>query len=297
MLKLTSQPLRKMRLSAQYSYDERDNKTDIEDYYYYLADGRIVMTAVPRQNDPLSYRRHLLDLTANYRINSKMSLRGGYQYKHMHRDSLEQERETTREHTLSAKWKYRVNPEWDLALYGESMERTGSAYQTRTNENPAMRVFNLADVERTKVGTSVNYLPNDRLSLGLTAEYLNDDYTDSALGLTEAQQPSLLLNAGYLISDQISTHAFYSHEEFKSTNAGTDDAKTVTPNWHAELKDTIDSVGLGAKFTGLFRKWDFGADLVYTRSRGEIDMSSSITQINNPDRRPNSIPAFSSSPT
>ena len=283
MLKLTSQPVRPLRLSAQYRYDERDNKTDIEDYYYSLADGRVVMTAVPRQNDPLSYKRHQFDLTANYRINSKMSLRGGYQYKHTHRDSNDQERDTTREHTLSAKWNYRANPEWNLALYGEALRRSGSTYDPRINENPAMRVFNLSDVDRYKVGTTINYMPTDRLSLGMTAEYLDDDYSDSPLGLTEAQQPSLLLNASYLINDKISAHAFYSHEEYKSSNAGADDGNRITPDWWAELKDTIDSVGLGAKFSGLFRKWDFGADLVYTRSLGEIDMSTSITQINNPD--------------
>ena len=283
MLKLTSQPLRRLRLSAQYRYDERDNDTDIEDYYYALADGRVVMTAVPRQNDPLSYKRHLLDLTANYRINSKMSLRGGYQYKHMHRDSNDQERDATREHTLSAKWKYRFSPAWDMALYGEATRRSGNNYDPRVNENPAMRVFNLADVDRTKVGTSISYLPTDRLTLGLTAEYLDDDYSDSPLGLTEAQQPSLMLNASYLINDQISTHAFYSHEEYTSRNAGTEDANSVLPDWYAELKDTIDSFGLGAKFTGLFHKWDFGADLVYTRSRSEIDMTSYISRVSNED--------------
>jgi MtrB/PioB family decaheme-associated outer membrane protein len=283
MLKLTSQPLRKLRLSAQYRYDERDNKIDIGDYYYYLADGRIVMTVAPRQNDPLSYKRNQLDLTANYRLNSKMSLRSGYQYRHTHRDSTDQERDTTREHTLSAKWNYRASTEWDLALYGELLRRSGSTYDPRVNENPAMRVFNLADVDRYKLGTSINYTPTDRLTLGLTAEYLDDDYSDSPLGVTEAQQPSLMLNASYLVNDQLSTHAFYSHEEYASSHAGTDDAKSITPNWWADLQDTTDSVGLGAKLSGMFRKWDFGADLVYTRSKGEIDMNSSATQINNPD--------------
>jgi MtrB/PioB family decaheme-associated outer membrane protein len=283
MLKLTSQPLRRLRLSAQYRYDERDNKTDVNDYYYYLADGRLVPTAVPRQNDPLSFKRHRLDLDANYRFNSKMSLRGGYRYNHMHRDSNDQERETTLEKTLWAKWKYRINPEWNLDLYGEKMRRSGNEYQTRLNENPGMRVFNLADVKRKKFGTTLNYMPDDRLSLGLTAEYLKDDYNDSPLGLTEAKQPSLTLNATYLVNDQISTHAFYSREEYKSSNAGADDGARATADWWAKLKDTVDSFGLGAKFTGLFRKWDFGGDLIYTRSRGEIDMSTSITEINNPD--------------
>ena len=281
-LKLTSRPMHKLRLSAQYSYDERDNKTATADYDYFVADG-ISGQFAPRTNDPLSYRSNKLDLTADYRINSRMSLRGGYQYKHMHRDSEDQERQTTEEHTLSAKWKIRATSELDLALYGESSKRTGSTYETRPFENPSLRNFNLADLERTELGLSANYMPTKRLSLGLTTEYLDDDYSDSVLGLTQAQQPSLLLNASYQINDRISTHAFYSHEEDQSQYAGAQDGKSRTPDWHAELKDTIDSVGFGAQSTGLANKWDIGADLVYTRSRGEIDMSTTISTITNPD--------------
>jgi MtrB/PioB family decaheme-associated outer membrane protein len=283
VLKLTSQPQRRLRLSAEYRYDDRNNKTDVDDYYYYLADGRLVPTAVPVQNEPLSYRRQQLDLTANYRFNSKTSLRGGYKHTHTHRDSNEQEREITRENTLTAKLNYRANSKWYMDLYGDYTRLSGSQYQTRTNENPGMRVFNLADVNRTKVGATVNYMPNERLSLGLVAEYLNDDFTDSPLGLTSAEQPSLTLNGSYQVSEQISTHAFYSYEQYKSSNAGSDDGTNTTPDWWADLDDTINTFGLGAEFTDLFHKWDFGADFVYTQSRGEIDMSTTITQINNPD--------------
>jgi hypothetical protein len=117
----------------------------------------------------------------------------------------------------------------------------------------------------------------------LVAEYLNDDFTDSPLGLTSAEQPSLTLNGSYQVSEQISTHAFYSYEQYKSSNAGSDDGTNTTPDWWADLDDTINTFGLGAEFTDLFHKWDFGADFVYTQSRGEIDMSTTITQINNPD--------------
>ncbi|MEN8179379.1 MAG: MtrB/PioB family decaheme-associated outer membrane protein [Pseudomonadota bacterium] len=283
-VKLTSRPMRKLRLSAQYSYDERDNKTATADYDYFVSDGVAGQIQInPRANDPLSYRKNKVDLTANYRINSKMSLHGGYEYKHMHRDSDNQERETTREQTLSAKWKMKATSELNLALYGEASKRSGSTYETRPFENPSLRNYNLADLRRNKLGASINYMPTDRFSLGMTTEYLDDDYHDSTLGLTEAQQVSLLLNATYQISEKFSTHAFYNHEAHQSEIAGAQDGKLRTPDWHAEFKDTTDSVGLGAEFTGLSSKWDVGADLVYTRSRGDIDMRTSITGITNPD--------------
>jgi MtrB/PioB family decaheme-associated outer membrane protein len=283
-LKLTTRPQPRLRLGAQYSYDERDNRTDVEDYFFYIADGRIGLKDVlPRYNDPLSYRRHRLDLSANYHINPKMSLRGGYEYTHMRRDSIDQERKTTREHSLTAKWKYTATPAWQLALYGEASKRSGSDYQTRPFENPALRTYYLADLDRYKLGASVHYLPIDRLTLGLTAEYLNDNYTKSVLGLTDAEQGSLLLDANYLITERITSHAFYSREDFASKVAGAQDGTITVPDWHGGIQDSIDTFGLGIEFMELFDKWDAGADLVYTRSRGELNMGNSITSITNPD--------------
>ncbi len=122
-MKLSSRPTRKLRLSAQYTYDERDNQTPTSDYYYIIADGisgaDIPNKIRPATNDPLSYTRNQVDLNANYRFNTKMSLQGGYKFKHMQRDSEDQERETTREHTLTAKWNLQAMDDLDLSLYGE----------------------------------------------------------------------------------------------------------------------------------------------------------------------------------
>jgi len=286
-MKLTSRLMPKLRLSAKYDYDERENKTPIATYSYYIADGIsgeiIPNKAWPKENDPLSFKRHQLNLSANYQFNSKMGLRGGYKYKQMDRDSMDQERETTKEQTLTLKWSMRALEELELDLYGEHTQRRGSTYETRRDENPAMRTFYLADLDRNTLGASFYYIPTDRLSLGLTGEYMDDDYIDSTLGLTEAQQYSLLLDASYQISERISSHASYTHEAFKSTNAGAQDRTLTTPDWSAELTDTIDSAGLGFNLNRFLDKWDLGADLFYTHSRGKIDMSNNITAIANPD--------------
>ena len=55
------------------------------------------------QNNPLSYQRCRIDLGANYRMRSTMSLRGGYKYDRMSRDYSDEERERTEENTLFAK--------------------------------------------------------------------------------------------------------------------------------------------------------------------------------------------------
>lgn len=281
-LKLTNRPTRKLRLSALYNYDERDNQTSSNAYIYTLADG-VMGDATgeadpsinPRYNDPLSYRKQKIDLTANYRFNSTVSLRGGYQFNHIHRDHQDDQVKTTREHKVSAKVKVKPFSQLNFDLYGETGLRKGSTYRTRSHEHPGLRVSYLADLERDKVGTNINYMPSNRLSFGLNAEYLQDDYKESEIGLKESKQGSLLLNTNYQITDSINAHAFYNYQQFESTNANENKEieKGSYDRWEADLKDRASSIGLGLSIDGLTDKWDAGVDWVYTRSVSQIDMT------------------------
>jgi len=267
-LKLTSRPFRKLRLNAQYRYNERDNNTEVNTYDYVVADG---VDGESVTNNPLSYKRNKIDLGANYRINSSMSLQGAYQFNQMDRNYSGEKKDHTRENTLSAKWKVKPLSELNLSLFGEAGWRRGNDYKLPENENPAMRRYYLADRNRTKVGASAEYMPTDKLSLGFTGEYIRDDYENSIIGLTESSQPVYTLDASYQIRENITSYMYYSHEDIKSTQAGSE-LGTTTPDWWADFDDKMDSLGMGIKFTRLSEKWDAGADLVYTRSNGEIDM-------------------------
>ena len=121
-LKIDSRPVRKLQLSAEYRYDERDNETPVDTYDYIVADS---FAGTPVRNNPLSYTRNQVDLTANYRINTSMSLRGGYKYDNMSRDYREVEREDTRENTLFGRWKLQPYTTVDVSLYAEAGGRDG----------------------------------------------------------------------------------------------------------------------------------------------------------------------------
>ncbi len=279
-LKLTSKPTRKLRLGGQYNYDERDNKTASNPYTYILADGvpgesGISPAINPRTNDPLSYVKQKLDLTARYRFNSIFSLDGGYRYDHQHRDNDDVQVQTTKEHTISARLKVKPLSQLDFDIYGETGMRSGSAYNSRDWEHPDLRVFYLADVDRDKVGATINYMPTYRLSFGLTGEYLKDDYTETEIGLKESTQSSALFSLNYQITSKINTHAFYNYEQFNSNNANENKEieKGTFDTWEADLKDNSDSIGLGFSLTKLASKWDAGLDWVYTKSKGHIQMT------------------------
>jgi len=277
-LKLASRPIRKLRLSGEYRYDGRDNQTPVDTWNYVLADS--TANGGTATNAPLSWDKHKVDLDANYRINYKTSIRGGYEYRRTDREYTDAlaEREQTEENSLYAKLKYRPTDLSELAFYAEGGTRDGSEYNTPTGQNPVLRKFYLADRERGKIGGLLNYMPTNQFSFGIKAEYIEDDYTDSEIGLTDANQTLATLDATYIPRENITTYAYYTYEDIRSSQAGQEgDITTGIPpgaDWTADFDDRIDTVGIGTAITNLNNKWDIGADLTYSQSTGTIEMAS-----------------------
>jgi MtrB/PioB family decaheme-associated outer membrane protein len=191
----------------------------------------------------------------------------------MSRDYTDAEREDTKENTFFAKWKVKPHADVDLALYGETSKRDGSNYHPLDNENPAMRKYYLADRDRSKVGASVDYMATDTLNLAASADNIKDDYDNTDIGLTKSTQPTYTLDASWQPREDFTTHAFYTREDIKSKQSGSE-AGTTTPDWSADFDDTVDTYGISAKMTGIRGKWDVGADLVYSTAKGEVDLEN-----------------------
>jgi MtrB/PioB family decaheme-associated outer membrane protein len=271
-LALNSRPMSRLRLNARYRYDERDNNSPVNSYAYIVADDPSVAFA-PVTNRPLGYQRDQFDLTANYRIRTGMSLRAGYRYDAMARDYQNVERADTREKTLFAKWKLQPHAKLDLALNAESSSRDGSNYQPPVGENPALRKYYLADRGRTKLGASMHIMPTERLDITASTDYIRDEYHNSEIGLTEATQPTWTLDIAWQPRSNVTTSAWYTREVIESSQAGEDEGAGAIlgiPNWTADFDDTVDTLGLGARITGIRSKWDVGADIVHTRTTGEV---------------------------
>jgi len=269
-LALNSRPASNVRLYARYRYDERDNNSPIDTYAYIVADDSSVAFA-PVTNRPLGYQRDQFDLTLNYRISTGTSLRTGYRYDAMSRDYQNVERADTSENTLFAKWKMEPHAKVDLSLHAEAGTRDGSNYQPPPGENPALRKYHLADRDRTSVGASINYMPTERLDITASADYIRDDYDNSVIGLTGSTQPTWTVDVAWQPRSDITATAWYTREDIESSQAGSEAGLSV-PDWTAEFEDTVDSAGIGARITGIRSKWDVGADIVHTRTTGEVDL-------------------------
>lgn len=288
-LKLSSQPLSKLRLNAELRYNERANQTPVETYNYVVLDTGL---GTATQNNPYSYENSRASLDANYRFNAIASLRGGYKYNGMKRSNFDAGREDTDENTLFAKLKVKPHSTVDLELHGETSSRDGSdfTFDTDTYQNQLMRKYNLADRDRNKLGALIDYMATEKLYLSARADYSEDDYQNTQIGLTEASQPTVTIDFSYQPLSNLTTYGYYTWENIQSSQNGFEvsggGATTIT-GWQADFDDTFDTVGIGAKWTDL-GKWDLGADLVYSKAIGHIemkDLANPGTETQFPDNR------------
>ena len=274
-LKIASRPTDKLRLNGELRYNERDNQTPVASYDYIVLDSFAKTGSV--QNNPYSYKKSLLNLDANYRISAIQSLRGGYKYNNTKRRASDIEREETKENSLFAKWKVKPHSTVDVELYGEASKRDGSEYTAQGIQNPGLRKYYMADRDRTQLGAAIDYMATEALFLSARADYNQDDYTDTTIGLTEASNPVYTLDFSYTPRHNVVTYGYYTHENIESSQAGASvtTATAASSNWEADFDDAFDTVGLGAKITDI-GKWEIGADLVFSQSSGKIDMKDLV---------------------
>jgi MtrB/PioB family decaheme-associated outer membrane protein len=265
---ITARPVKPLRLKAQYRYDERDNDTPQETYTYDRMDSG--STSQPIENEPLSYKKHKLILDANYRFSPEWSGSAGYQYRDTDRDYSDVEKST--EHSGKAGLKWRPRDDFDASLRLGTSTRDASGYEKELeNQNPLLRKYTLADRDRDQAGLLLNYAPAQNLNIGFSADLMEDDYTDSDLGLTDADSHNYNLDVSYFPAQDIRLNAFYSHERIESRQLGLATLTTADAFYKVDYDDKIDTLGLGAHFDNVWKELDLGINYRYSKGTGEID--------------------------
>ena len=182
-----------------------------------------------------------------------------------------------------------------------------SLYASRDNvsELPGMRRFDMADRNRNKVRSSLDWQASERLSAQGTFEFTDDDYSDSTYGLQRATRWAASLDGTYTVSDRFIVSAFYTREDqrqktagdgygsnsntafvgragdtgvaggcFTSVTAKNNNGK-LDPclNWFANMHDHADTVGFSlTKKALLSPRFDFIGDVVYSRAQTDVDV-------------------------
>ncbi len=276
-LGLTSTPIDKLRLKANFNFTDYDNKTDKATYDYVIADS--TPSLISRTNQPYSYEKGLLELSGSYRLPKQTKVLAGFDYESF--DRTFQERSNTREATAWGGVRVRPHEELEATLKYTYAERDGGAYEEVPEisppENALLRKYNMADRKRSKAHAYVSYMPHELVTFGLSMDYATDDYSNSILGLTDGEETSVTLDASYVPREDLSLYAFYTRDNIDTKQVGSQTFST--PDWFADGTDRINTAGLGVKYTVIEDKLDLGADYTYSQANGAIDVHSSIIDL------------------
>jgi MtrB/PioB family decaheme-associated outer membrane protein len=275
-LKIDSAVNKKLRLNAAIRYNDRDNKTPLDDFPTYVAD---FIGPTLRTNRPYSFTDQTAKLGGSYRFSKKTRLNAGYEYETRKRTN--QEVDKTRENTFWGKLNVRARDNIDITLKAEHAERDASGYNPAPAENPLLRKYNLADRKRDSGGIHAGFTPHERVSIGLGFDISKDDYTESVLGLTESREYSVNADVAVMVSEDTSMHVFAGRQQIKSEQANS--LTFSTPDWFAKNEDTIDSFGIGVKHQLIKDKLDVGVDYMLSRSTGEVSVDDGTPGADFPD--------------
>jgi MtrB/PioB family decaheme-associated outer membrane protein len=267
-VKITATPIDKLRLNASYMRDVRDNRTASAAYPAVSTD--MFLGPGTRTNQPYSFWQDRFKLNADYR--GPGSLKTSIGIDQDNRERSYQEVVTTRETTLWGRLGAQPLENLLLSLKLAHGDRNGSSYGVATwvdpPQNPLMRKFYLADRVRDSAGLRADFTASEKVSIGVTADFAQDDYNKSSVGLTDARSTSLGADLSVAVSEGTHLRAFVQTEAVRSQQAGSQAVSAA--DWSARSKDRVEVLGLGVTHAAIANKLDIGADLTYSRSRSDI---------------------------
>ena len=272
--RITAKPFDRLNLSASYDRNVRDNKTPSLSYPAVSTD--MFLGATPRVNQRFSFFQDRFKLGGDYRGPGTLKTSIGLEQDYRER-SL-QEVVTTRETTLWGRVEGRALDKLQLQLKVAHAQRTGSTYGTALwidpPQNPLMRKFYMADRRRDVASGRADFTASEAVTIGLNAEYANDDYNRSTIGLKDARTYSVGGDFSAAVSDKTQLYGFAQTERIRSRQAGSQ--AFAQPDWKARNEDRADTVGLGVKQLAIGGKLELSADLGYTRMTNDVSIDAGV---------------------
>jgi MtrB/PioB family decaheme-associated outer membrane protein len=274
--KLTATPVEGLRLNALYARDVRDNETEVRAYPQVATD--MFLDPALRSNTPYDLTQDRISLNADYRGLEGWKLNGGYDWDSRQRNYSEVV--TTRENTVWGRATVQAFEPMSLTLdlaYGDRSHSTyGTSVWVSSPQNPLMRKVNLAARERTSAGLRADWVIAEAVTLGLGANWANDDYDETVIGLNESESTNVVADLSVAVSDATRIHAFAQGEQIDSRQTGSQ--SYGAPDWTGKVKDRIRVLGFGIKHAAIVDKLDIGADLSFSRSISETSVQTVMAE-------------------
>jgi len=316
-LKLTNQTRRDLVLTAGMKYNQRDNQT-ASNTYKFLDLGAATETSV---STPMSNSKTQLEIAADYRLSPNNRLHLGYEYEDVKRwcnnalsnnavgvvpnpgyvvsNSSCAQIPESKENKLVAGYKLKMGETINFTAgytYSDRKADVNASFYSPLQankqgyENPGYRAFFDASRSEQLLKAGINWQANDKLSFGLNARYLDDNYGDSPLGVQKGNSWSTNLDATYGYSEDGAVSAYLSMQNRQRdllNQAGNVVGLVVaSPTlWTNRLSDKDQTLGFNAAQKGLMGgKLELVGDLSVTigQSMYHTDISGYAPSIKAP---------------
>lgn len=300
LLRATSRPIDKLRLTASYRLDDRDNDTRRDTYIYVpgdSADQSTIDSNRARMNLPNSYRLHEGRFDVAYEVWDRTELSAGYERQRETRswtetDELDDDIVRAGFRTRVLRWAdFRVDGMYwrrdadeyfyqAPAVWGFSPEHVATVPPDERFENlPAMRKFNYTDKDRGEVDVRLTVMPIDTATIGASFGWATDDYDASELGLRQRDTLSWGLDASWNPIETLTTYVWYQYESYESQVRGRQwtgigDAFNTGANWRSNDVDDVYSAGVGAEWEGFEQRLTLRADYAFSWAKERIDTNT-----------------------
>lgn len=272
-LTVTSRPHVRARVKLAYRYDERDNKTPVEQWNRVIVDS--FASNEIQTNTPYSFERTRLRLRGDLEVNDAFRLAAGYDYTELDRDFQEvaEQDETTGWGQLS----WRPNANFDLRAKAGTARRDVDRYDTglasSLGQNPLMRKYHLAYRYRefAEVSAAASW-PERSFSLSGSVRFADDNYTRSRLGLLSSDDLRVAADFNWTLPNMSSLYAMVALDEIDSEQAGSE--LFQAPDWRATHADEFVTFGGGYRVQGLLERFDLEVDYTHGKGRSLITIAS-----------------------
>ena len=230
LAKLITRPARDLGVNVSYRYEDRDNRTPIEDFRT-TPDTPGASTIF--ENEPIDRRVQNFKVEGDYRLGRGQGLRGEYEWQRIERSTKAPESpfrsDRNRENTLRASYSNSLNESWQgrvsyaysqrrLDEYEEGNPRPTSPAPPLPAADPLLGGFEqffLADRDRQKLRAAVNFQASDAVSLQAAVDYNRDRYPNLTYGLKNSDSWMLNLEGAFTASETLQFTAFYTFEDMK----------------------------------------------------------------------------------
>lgn len=275
-LTVNSRLLKNLYLTAGYRYYDFANKTeelDIPDGYARLDQ---VWENIPIAVEPYSYSRSRLfgDLTFNVLKNTSLIVGYSLYDVHRHEGLHETEQNKTEEGTFKAAVDS-VPLDWlNLRVTYINAERDWSLDDTWNAYIPSFNFkrYYEANRKRQAVNALVGLTPVANFDIQLTYAIGRDDYPQSDYGLKRDDFDMYGVDVSYAFAKNQVLYGFYNREIYDADQASRQSGATFSTNpaddWTANIKDTIDTFGVGQMFEIVADKLTFDLSGSYSRAAG-----------------------------